>query len=78
MGGERWSTARAFLRPAMNRPNLHVIMNAHVTKVSSVLPEVHMYKLVLRKEMIKLTFITVSEKYCKYDILNDLITFYQV
>lgn len=44
MGGERWSTARAFLRPAMNRPNLHVIMNAHVTKVSSVLPEVHMYK----------------------------------
>lgn len=40
MGGERWSTARAFLRPAMNRPNLHVIMNAHVTKVGSVLPEV--------------------------------------
>lgn len=44
MGGERWSTARAYLRPAMNRHNLHVIMNAHVTKVSSVLPEVHMYK----------------------------------
>lgn len=44
MGGERWSTARAYLRPAMNRPNLHVIMNAHVTKVSSVLPEVHMYE----------------------------------
>jgi choline dehydrogenase len=27
------STARAFLRPARNRPNLHVILNATVTKV---------------------------------------------
>lgn len=33
LGGERWSTVRAFLRPAMNRPNLHVIINAHVTKI---------------------------------------------
>ncbi|XP_052710386.1 glucose dehydrogenase [FAD, quinone]-like [Crassostrea angulata] len=31
--GERWSTARAFLRPAMNRPNLHVSTNSHVTKI---------------------------------------------
>jgi choline dehydrogenase len=27
------STARAFLRPARNRPNLHVILNATVTKI---------------------------------------------
>lgn len=31
--GERWSTAKAFLRPAMIRPNLHVSTNAYVTKV---------------------------------------------
>ncbi|XP_062570021.1 L-sorbose 1-dehydrogenase-like [Saccostrea cucullata] len=31
--GERWSTAKAFLRPAMNRPNLHVVTNAYVTKI---------------------------------------------
>lgn len=31
--GERSSTAQAFLSPAKNRPNLHVIKNAHVTNV---------------------------------------------
>ncbi|XP_062607233.1 glucose dehydrogenase [FAD, quinone]-like, partial [Saccostrea cucullata] len=31
--GERWSTAKAFLRPAMNRPNLHVAVNSYVTKI---------------------------------------------
>nr|XP_034331218.1 alcohol dehydrogenase [acceptor] isoform X2 [Crassostrea gigas] len=31
--GERWSTAKAFLRPAMNRPNLHVSTNSYVTKI---------------------------------------------
>ncbi|KAF6038133.1 hypothetical protein EB796_003564 [Bugula neritina] len=31
--GERCSTAKAYLRPAMSRSNLHVITNAHVTKL---------------------------------------------
>ncbi|XP_061193560.1 L-sorbose 1-dehydrogenase-like [Saccostrea echinata] len=31
--GERWSTAKAFLRPAMNRSNLHVAVNSYVTKI---------------------------------------------
>lgn len=31
--GSRMSTARAFLRPARGRPNLHVILNATVTKI---------------------------------------------
>jgi choline dehydrogenase len=31
--GERWSTARGFLKPAMNRPNLQVETNAYTTKV---------------------------------------------
>ena len=31
--GERWSTAKAFLRPAMKRKNLHVMTNAFVSKV---------------------------------------------
>nr|XP_053655847.1 oxygen-dependent choline dehydrogenase-like [Cherax quadricarinatus] len=32
--GRRWSTADAFLKPAaLNSPNLHVVLNAHVTKV---------------------------------------------
>ncbi|XP_062603390.1 alcohol dehydrogenase [acceptor]-like [Saccostrea cucullata] len=30
---ERWSTAKAFLRPAMDRPNLHVAVNSYVTKI---------------------------------------------
>lgn len=30
----RCSTAKAFLVPAKNRPNLHVIKNAHVTKIA--------------------------------------------
>lgn len=31
--GSRCSTAKAFLRPVKNRPNLHIAMNAHVLKV---------------------------------------------
>lgn len=31
--GRRWSTAAAYLRPAMARPNLSVITNAHTTRV---------------------------------------------
>lgn len=31
--GSRYSAARAFLRPAKERPNLHVMLNATVTKV---------------------------------------------
>ncbi|BFZ25270.1 hypothetical protein BsWGS_28309 [Bradybaena similaris] len=31
--GTRWTTARAFLHPAMSRQNLHVRINSHVTKV---------------------------------------------
>ncbi|KAI4503240.1 hypothetical protein M0802_001462 [Mischocyttarus mexicanus] len=30
---KRCSSAKAFLRPVKNRPNLHIILNAHVTKV---------------------------------------------
>ena len=33
--GERCSTAKAFLRPAMGRSNLHVSTNSYVTKVAS-------------------------------------------
>ncbi|KAL7289003.1 hypothetical protein TKK_0016960 [Trichogramma kaykai] len=32
-GGSRCSTAKAFLRPARLRKNLHIAMNSHVTKV---------------------------------------------
>lgn len=31
--GSRCSTAKAFLRPARHRPNLHIALNAHVTKI---------------------------------------------
>jgi len=31
--GRRMSAARAFLRPAMKRPNVHVITHAHATKI---------------------------------------------
>ncbi len=31
--GVRWSTAKAFLRPAMDRPNLKVITNAQATRI---------------------------------------------
>jgi choline dehydrogenase len=31
--GQRWSTAAAFLKPAMQRPNLTVITGAHATKL---------------------------------------------
>ncbi|XP_041353864.1 alcohol dehydrogenase [acceptor]-like [Gigantopelta aegis] len=33
VNGKRWSTSKAFLWPAMDRENLHVVVNAHVTKV---------------------------------------------
>uniref|UniRef100_A0A182I8U6 Glucose-methanol-choline oxidoreductase N-terminal domain-containing protein n=1 Tax=Anopheles arabiensis TaxID=7173 RepID=A0A182I8U6_ANOAR len=32
--GRRWSTAKAFLNTAADRPNLHIIKNAHVTKIN--------------------------------------------
>jgi choline dehydrogenase len=31
--GRRWSAARGFLRPAMSRPNLKVLTDAHVTRI---------------------------------------------
>ena len=31
--GLRFSTAKAFLRPALRRKNLHILINAHVTKI---------------------------------------------
>lgn len=31
--GTRWSTAKGFLIPAKDRPNLHIIKHAHVTKL---------------------------------------------
>jgi len=31
--GSRLSTARAFLRPARNRPNLHIMLNSTATKI---------------------------------------------
>ncbi|XP_014675018.1 PREDICTED: choline dehydrogenase, mitochondrial-like [Priapulus caudatus] len=33
-GGKRWSTAEAYLRPAMHRSNLDITINAHVTKIN--------------------------------------------
>ncbi|XP_053660928.1 glucose dehydrogenase [FAD, quinone]-like [Anopheles marshallii] len=32
--GRRWSTAKAFLNTAKDRPNLHIIKNAHVKKIN--------------------------------------------
>ncbi|XP_055541012.1 glucose dehydrogenase [FAD, quinone]-like isoform X3 [Wyeomyia smithii] len=32
--GKRYSTAKAFLNPIKNRENLHIIKNAHVTKIN--------------------------------------------
>lgn len=34
--GTRWSTSKAYLKPAADRPNLHVAINAHVTKIAFV------------------------------------------
>ena len=31
--GERWSVADAYIRPAMHRPNFHILTEAHVSKV---------------------------------------------
>jgi choline dehydrogenase len=31
--GQRWSTARAYLQPALNRPNLSVHTQVHVTRL---------------------------------------------
>lgn len=33
-GGVRWSAARAFLKPALSRPNLELITDAHVERVA--------------------------------------------
>jgi choline dehydrogenase len=32
-GGLRWSTNRAYVRPAVRRPNLHVLCKTHVTRI---------------------------------------------
>src|SRR5262249_49233681 len=32
--GRRWSATRAFLRPVLNRPNLKVVTEAHVTNLN--------------------------------------------
>lgn len=32
--GSRCSTSRAFLRPIRHRPNLHIVIHAHVLKVN--------------------------------------------
>ncbi|XP_045138114.1 glucose dehydrogenase [FAD, quinone]-like isoform X2 [Portunus trituberculatus] len=32
-GGARWSTADGYVQPATGRPNLHVVLNAHVTRI---------------------------------------------
>lgn len=34
-GGERWHSARAYLYPAARRPNLHVLTQATVRRVSN-------------------------------------------
>ncbi|KAK8730936.1 hypothetical protein OTU49_007710, partial [Cherax quadricarinatus] len=31
--GWRWTTAEAYLKPAADRRNLHVVLNAHVTQI---------------------------------------------
>ena len=36
--GERCSTVKAYLRPVMNRPNLHISINTMATKVTKILP----------------------------------------
>ena len=33
-GGRRWSAARAFLKPALKRPNLRLLTHAHVQKIT--------------------------------------------
>ena len=32
--GQRWSSLDGYLRPVLGRPNLHVLLNAEVKKVS--------------------------------------------
>jgi choline dehydrogenase len=32
--GRRWSATRAFLRPVLKRPNLHILTDAHVTQLN--------------------------------------------
>lgn len=50
--GERLSTAKAFLRPATNRPNLHVTTNSYVTKI-----------LIENKKAVGITFIKENVKH---------------
>ena len=35
--GKRSGSASSFLRPAMDRDNLHVVVKSHVTRVSFIL-----------------------------------------
>lgn len=35
-GGRRWSTARAFLNPAVKRPNLRLLTQTHVQRITFV------------------------------------------
>ncbi|XP_048768060.1 glucose dehydrogenase [FAD, quinone]-like [Ostrea edulis] len=50
--GERCSTVKAFLRPAMGRKNLHVSMNSHVTKI-----------LIKDKKAVGVTFVKDNRKH---------------
>ncbi|XP_052863014.1 glucose dehydrogenase [FAD, quinone] isoform X2 [Anopheles cruzii] len=62
--GIRYSAARSFLRPAVNRPNLHILLNTTVTKVlvhptsktahgvEIVDEDAHMRKILVKKEVI--------------------------
>lgn len=59
--GERWSTAKAFLDPAADRPNLHVSTNTYVTKILvdknkavgvEVIRDQTTYRMMARKEVI--------------------------
>ncbi|XP_052711315.1 alcohol dehydrogenase [acceptor]-like [Crassostrea angulata] len=59
--GERWSTAKAFLEPVADRPNLHVSNNTYITKILvdknkavgvEVIRDQTTYRMMARKEVI--------------------------
>jgi choline dehydrogenase-like flavoprotein len=41
--GERQSTATAYLRPVINRPNLHISLNTMATKVLLFIEQAQFY-----------------------------------